>query len=191
LPTDPIDRAATCAVVAAAGARKATADVHRPLSLAAKGRILHYALLAATAYGRFSIETAGAVTRRMNILEADVTSGRWQDLEPACADAFPEAEKTDPSLPADRLDAQLGCSELAQFAATTLEPDKAAYASELAGYRRLRTRLSDRVGPALRARAGPDLGAQREAAGKAMAKLVRLGSPIPLLAECMKRFAPD
>jgi hypothetical protein len=183
-----VERAATCAVVAAASARKATVDVHRPLSLEAKGRILHYALLTATSDGRFSIETASAVTRRMNALEAEVTSGRWQDLQPACAAAFPEAERKDPSLPADRLDAQLGCSELAQFTATALDPDKAAYGAELAGYRHLRARLSDRIGPALRARAGADLGAQREAAGEAMARFVRQGPPISLLAECLKRF---
>jgi hypothetical protein len=189
LPAEPVDRAATCGVVATASARKATADIHASLPIAAEGHILHYALLAASAGGAFSHETASAVVRRMEALEPDISTGKWQDLVPACKEAFPAAEKQDVSLPADKLDAQLGCRGLAQFIASALEPAKSRYAGAIAVYGRLHDRLSDRVGPALRARAGRSLDAQRRAEAEAMAKIARAGPPIAVLAECARRFA--
>ncbi|MBV9984199.1 hypothetical protein [Bradyrhizobium sp.] len=188
LPTQPVDRAATCGVVATASARRATADIQAPLPIAAEGHILHYALLGASADGRFSSETAGAIVKRMPALEPEITQGQWQTLIPACQAAFPEAEKSDVTLPAVKLDAQLGCGALAQFTASALEPAKSHYARELAEYRRLRGTISDRVGPALRARAGSDMAAQREAEAEAMAKIVRAGPPVAVLAECGRRF---
>jgi hypothetical protein len=189
LPTDAVDRAATCGIVAAAEARSATADFNQPLPLAAQGRILHHALLAASEGGRFSAETAGEVSRRMTALQAGVTNGKWQDLAPACRAAFPAAAAgAGATLPADRLDAQLGCSELAQFTVTALEADKAHYGAELADYRRLRTRLSDRIGPALRSRTGSSLTAQRAEGDKALAAIAQLGSPVALLDRCLKTF---
>ncbi|HEY0313975.1 MAG TPA: hypothetical protein VGC56_15975 [Allosphingosinicella sp.] len=188
LPDEPVARAATCGVVATATARGATADIKAPLPIAAEGHILHYALLAASPDKGFSSETAGAVVQRMRSLEPEVTGGKWQDLVPACRAAFPEAEKSDAALPADRLDAQLGCSGLAQFTATALEPAKSTYGAQLGEYRRLRARLSDKMGPALRARAGTAPGAQRRAEGEAMAKIVRAGSPVAVLAACAARF---
>ena len=189
LPADRIDRAATCGIVAAAEARNAVADFNQPLPLAAQGRILHYALLAASQDGHFSAETAGAVSKRMSALQAEVTNGKWQDLAPACRAAFPAAAQTgEAKLPSDRLDAELGCSELAQFTATALEADKAHYAAQLSDYRRLKTRLSDRLGPALRSRAGSNLTAQRAAGDKALAAIVQRGSPVALLDQCLKQF---
>jgi hypothetical protein len=189
LPTDPIDRAATCGVVAAAEARTGIADINQPLPLAAQGRILHYALLAASEGGRFTAETAGAVSKRMSALQDQVTSGKWQDLAPACRAAFPAAAGTDEvTLPKDRLDAQLGCSELAQFTATALDADKAHYAADLDKYRDLRTKLSNRMGPALRSRVGSDFVKQRAAGHKALAAMAQLGSPVAVLDECLKTF---
>jgi hypothetical protein len=189
LPTDPIDRAATCGIVAAAEARNAVADFNQPLPLAAQGRILHYALLAASQGGHFSAETAGGVSKRMSALQGEVTNGKWQDLAPACRAAFPAAAQSgEPTLPSDRLDAELGCSELAQFTATALEADKAHYADQLSDYRRLKTKLSDRLGPALRSRAGSNLTAQRAAGDKALAAIVQRGSPVALLDQCLKQF---
>jgi hypothetical protein len=188
LPTERVDRAATCGVVATAAARRATADIKAPLPIAAEGRILHYAILGASEGGPFSSETAGVIVKRMATLEPEITSGKWQDLEPACKAAFPDAEKADVALPKDRLDAQLGCSALAAFTATTLEPAKAHYAAELADYRRLRGTLGDRIGPALRVRVGGATAAQRRAEGEAMAKIARAGSPVAVLAECARRF---
>ena len=188
LPDDPVDRAATCGIVAAAEAR-ATAGFAQALPLAAQGRILHYAVLAASDGGHFSAETAGAVSKRMSALQGEVTSGKWQDLAPVCRTAFPAAAQTgEARLPANQLDAQLGCSELAQFTATALEADKATYGAQVTEYRRLRTKLSDRLGPALRSRAGSNLTAQRAAGDKALAEIVQLGSPVAVLDQCLKRF---
>jgi hypothetical protein len=188
LPTEPIDRAATCGVVATATARRATADIRAALPIGAEGHILHYALLGASGDGTFSSETARAVVKRMAALEPEITDGKWQALVPSCQAAFPEAEKGDVTLPVDKLDAQLGCSALAQFTASALEPAKSQYASELAGYRRLRGTLSDKVGPVLRARVGSSAQAQRAAEAKAMAKIARAGAPVAVLGECAKRF---
>jgi hypothetical protein len=188
LPTDPIDRAATCGVVTAAEARSATADINQPLTLEAQGHILHHAMLAASDGGRFSAQTARAVSNRMNALQAEIANGKWQDLEPACRAAFPEAAATtDVELPKNRLDAQLGCSELGLFTANALESDKHD-AAQLARYRQLRARLSDRMGPALRARVGSNLTAQRAAGDKALAAMARLGSPVAVLDQCLKTF---
>ena len=188
LPTEPVDRAATCGVVATAAARGATADFQASLPIAAQGRVLHYALLGASPDERYSSGTASEIVKRMGALEPSITAGRWQALVPTCKAAFPDAEKTDVSLPADRLDAQLGCSTLAQFVATALEPAKAHHASELSVYRRLHTRLGDRLGPALRARTGTSAAAQRAAEDAAMAKIARSGSPVAVLDACGKRF---
>lgn len=188
LPADPVDRAATCGVVAAAEARSATADINQPLPLAAQGRILHYALLAASQGGSFSAETAGAVSKRMGALQDQVTSGKWQDLAPACRAAFPATADGEVKLPKDRLDAQLGCSELAQFTATALDADKAYYAAQLDKYRDLRTKLSNRMGPALRSRVGSDFVKQRAAGHKALAAMAQLGSPVAVLDQCLKTF---
>jgi hypothetical protein len=188
LPADPIDRAATCGVVAAAQARSATTDINQPLTIEAQGHILHYALLAASQDGHFSAETAGAVSKRMSALQGDVTNGKWQDLEPACRTAFPAAAATgDATLPKDRLEAQLGCSQLARFTATALEADK-HYAAQVAQYRKLRARLSDLMGPALRARVGSNLTAQRAEGDKALAAMAPLGSPVAVLDQCLRKF---
>jgi hypothetical protein len=188
LPTEPVDRAAACGVVATAFARGATADIQAPLPISAEGHILHYALIGASGDGGFSSATAGDIVKRMPVLEPEITAGKWRELIPACKAAFPDAEVPDATLPADRLDAQLGCSALAQFIATALEPAKNRYAAPLADYRRLRGELSDKVGPALRARVGSSTSAQRSAEDKAMAKIARAGPPMAVLAECARRF---
>src|SRR3712207_1930235 len=121
LPTDPVDRAATCAVVAAAAARTAVTDVQAPLPLAAQGRIFHYALLAASTGEAFDAERANRVNKRMRELQESITGGKWQDLSPGCDAAFPEAGRTEITLPEGRLDAQLACEELAEFASVALE----------------------------------------------------------------------
>src|SRR5262245_39389542 len=58
LPEDPIDRAASCGVVAAVQARAATADVKASLPFDSQGHILHYALLAASEGGSYEAERA-------------------------------------------------------------------------------------------------------------------------------------
>lgn len=189
LPAEPVDRAATCAIVAAAEARSAAgADVAKPLPLEAQGRILHHAMLAASESGRFSADAARAVNDRMQALQDEVTSGAWQDLAPACRAAFPLAWKDDPSLPEARFEAQIACEELAQFLFTALEPQKAAYGSEIADYRRLRRELNDAMGAGLRRKAGARLDAQAVARDEGLAAAAQLGSPVPVMRACLARF---
>lgn len=186
LPTDPVDRAATCAVVAAAEARLGERDVRKDLPLAARGRIVHYALLAASANGRFDAEAANAVNARMKALQDQVTSGKWQTLSQPCRDAFPAAANTAPELPKGQLDAELACEELAEFMTRAL--DSQGSSSDLTPYRTLRRTLNERLAPALRGRVGGGFAAQQAEGRKALAKAAQLGSPTAVLDACLKRF---
>ena len=188
LPAEPVDRAATCGVVAAATARTAVTDIQAPLPLAAQGKIFHYALLAASAGEAFEADTANRVNKRMRELQESITGGKWQELTPACDSAFPAAGKTDVTLPEGRLDAQLACEELAEFASVALEGEEVHYGNELAAYRRMRSDLNDALGPGLRARAGADLEAQTRERKRALAAAAQLGSPMAVLDECTERF---
>jgi hypothetical protein len=188
LPADPVDRAATCAVVAAAAARTAVADVQAPLPLAAQGKIFHHALIAASEGGEFDAETANRVNKRMRELEAGITGGKWQGLVPACDSAFPATAKSDVTLPAGRFEAQIACEELAEFASVALEGSERDFGNELAAYRRMRTELNDAIGPGLRAKAGPGSEAQARERDRALAAAAASGSPIPVLDKCRERF---
>jgi hypothetical protein len=188
LPADPVDRAATCGVVAAAAARTAVADLKAPLPLAAQGKIFHYALLAASKGEAFEAETANRVNKRMRELEAGITSGKWRDLVPACDSEFPAAGKNAVELPSGRFEAQIACEELAEFASVALEGSETHFANELADYRRMRTRLNDALAPGLRARAGSGAEAQSRERHRALAAAAGLGSPIPVLDKCRERF---
>jgi hypothetical protein len=188
LPTDPVDRAATCGIVAAAEARL-TSDVKEALPFAAQGRILHHALLAASEGGEFKAETANAVSRRMSELQEDVTKGKWKDLAPACAEAYPLVTKTAVELPAGRFEAQIACEELADFLTSALAEQEVSYGNELAPYSRLRRELNDAIGPGLRSRAGPSLQAQQVERRKALAAATQLGAPVAVMEQCVSRFA--
>jgi hypothetical protein len=188
LPADPVDRAATCGVVAAAAARTAVPDIKAPLPLAAQGKIFHYALLAASQGEAFEAETANRVNKRMRELEAGITGGKWQDLVPACDSAFPVTAKTEVSLPSGRFEAQIACEELAEFTSVALEGSEKDFGNELAAYRRMRTELNDAIAPALRARAGSSTEAQSRERNRALAAAAALGSPIPVLDQCRERF---
>jgi hypothetical protein len=188
LPADPVDRAATCGVVAAATARTALPDIKAPLPLAAQGKIFHYALLAASAGGTFEADTANGVNKRMRDLQESITGGKWKALAPACAAAFPAAEKTEVALPEARLDAQLACEELAEFTSVALDGEETHYGNELAGYRRMRSALNDALAPGLRARAGADLEAQGRERKRALAAAAQLGTPVAVLDKCLERF---
>jgi hypothetical protein len=187
LPEDPIDRAATCAVVAAAEARLASSDVKASLPLAAQGKIVHYALLAASRDGQFDAATANAVNGRMKALQGQVTAGKWQALVQPCAEAFPATANAAPDLPKSPLDAQLSCEELAEFMSSAFE-GQASSAHELAQYRNLRRTLNDRLAPSLKARVGQRLEAQQAEGRKALARAAGLGAPTAVLDACLKRF---
>lgn len=188
LPADPVDRAATCGVVAAAAARTAVTDVKAPLPLAAQGKIFHYALLTASEGGEFKAETANRVNKRMPELEAGITGGKWRDLVPACDSAFPLAGKTEVALPTGQFEAQIACEELAEFTGVALEGSEKHFGNELAGYGRMRTELNDAIAPGLRARAGSSTEAQHRERKRALAAAAALGSPVPVLDKCRERF---
>ncbi len=188
LPTDPVDRAATCGVVAAATARTAVPDIKAPLPLEAQGKIFHYALLAASDGGEFKADVANRVNKRMGQLQESITSGKWRDLAPACDAPFPAAGRTEVSLPAGRLDAQLACEELAEFTSVALEGEEIHYGDELAAFRRMRGALNDALAPGLRARAGSGSEAQRRERNHALSAAAQLGSPIAVLNKCLERF---
>lgn len=188
LPSDPIDRAATCGVVAAAEARSAMTDIKAPLPIEAQGRILHYALLAGNEPDGFSIERASNVSKRMPELEADITGGKWQDLAPACAQAYPEAATGEIELPSGRYDALIGCDEVAHFLMEALERQEVQYGKELNDYRELRRKLESQITPGLRARAGSDVAKQQIERRKAMADMVKRGNPALVAQQCVKKF---
>lgn len=188
LPADPVDRAATCGVVAAAAARTAVTDVKAPLPLAAQGKIFHYALLTASEGGEFKAETANRVNKRMRELEAGITGGKWRDLVPVCDSAFPLTARTEVTLPGGRFEAQMACEELAEFTSVALEGSEMHFGNALAGYRRMRTELNDALAPGLRAKAGSSSEAQRRERNRALAAAAALGSPIPVLDKCLDRF---
>ncbi|MBV8685548.1 MAG: hypothetical protein JOZ90_04540 [Alphaproteobacteria bacterium] len=189
LPPDAVDRAATCGIVAAADARTRV-EVSKPLPLEAQGRILHYALLAASAGGAFDAEAAKSVTRRMGELQDRVTKGKWRELAPACAAAFPATSAKAVTLPAAKLDAQLQCAELSDFLETALASQE-GYGNEIFEWARIRRAVNDRLGGALRARVGGSAEAQRQEKRKALARAAALGAPVAVMAQCAKRFGPS
>jgi hypothetical protein len=187
LPDAPVDRAATCAVVAAAEARIAVKDINDPLPVEAQGRIVHHALLAASATGAFDAPTANAVNKRTGELKDKLTSGPWQSLIQPCRAAFPAAGNETPELPKNALDAELACEQLAEFLANALDA-QGRYGQQVADYRRLRGRLNDRLAAALKARVGSGLAAQQQAGRKALVRAASLGSPVAVMRLCAARF---
>lgn len=187
LPEEPVDRAATCGVVATAEARAATPDIKAPLRFEAMGRILHYPLLAGSAGEGFSPDTAAAVQKRMMDLQDRITGGKWQELVPACKAAFPAAEAREVKIPADRFEAQLGCDELGDFMRSALE-EQGKYDEELRGYRQLSDKLDAPLGAGLRSRVGASLNAQQEERRKALAAMAKAGPPVAVMSECISRF---
>ena len=88
LPEEPIDRAATCGVVAANNARLATARIKAPLSFEAIGRVLHYPLLAGSAGKTFSPDAASATGCMMRPSGRFPAHRKWQQSGPVCQAAF-------------------------------------------------------------------------------------------------------
>ncbi len=188
LPEQPIDRAATCGVVAATEARAATPDIQQPLPFTAQLGILHYALLAGAEGEEFSAETATAVNRRMSELQEAITGGEWQPLVPACDAAFPATQQAEVTLPADNFEAQLVCDELGDFIGTALQSQEADYATQLGDYRKMGRNLDDSLGTTMPARIGADLAAQQQARRAALADAARLGPPLAVMRQCVERF---
>ena len=187
LPSQPIDQAATCGVVAAAEARAGTADIKAPLSFASMQRILQYPLLAGSTGDSFVPESASAVQLKMTELQGRIIAGKWQDLVPACKAAFPATAITKLELPADRFQAQLGCYELADFIRSALEKG-GEYDNELSAYHELSMKLDPVLGAGLRSRGGTDFKSQQEQRHKALATIVKAGPPTEVMRQCVAKF---
>ena len=187
LPEQPVDRAATCGVIAANSARLASQDVQAVLPFDAMGRIIHYPLLAGSTGGSFSSDVAVEVQSRMTELQDRISEGKWQELVPACRAAFPATAVEQVKLPTDVFEAQLGCVELGDFLSSALEKQP-EYGNELAEYRALGRKLEARLTAGLRSRVGPDLPARIEERHKALATIAETGPPVTVLRECLARF---
>lgn len=188
LPDVPVDRAATCGVVAAAGARAKLGKVQGALPFDAQTRILHYALLAGAEGESFDADAAGDASKRMTELQDKITSGKWRDLAPACDAAYPAANATQVTLPADKFEAGLQCDELANFLDKAMRSQESDYVAELGKVRDLGRKFDTTLGPGLRAKVGTDLPAQTAARHKALAAVAKLGPPAAVIRQCSARF---
>ncbi|HWW65924.1 MAG TPA: hypothetical protein VNZ43_14305 [Sphingomonadaceae bacterium] len=191
LPKDVVDRAATCGVVEAANARQAINSARGGLPFDEQGRILHYAMLAASQDGSFSQETVAAVVKRMPEMEGDITKGDFTTLVEPCKQAYPATAKAEPDpLPSDPFDNRLGCYELGSFLNRSLQSQSAEYPDRLAEYGSLRRRLDGAVSLAFKRRGATTKEAQDKLRSSALAKMVPLGSPMAVMQECFAKY-PD
>jgi hypothetical protein len=189
LTDDPIERAETCGVIETAAAREqGGAAVGKPLTPETQGRILHYALLAASADKSYDSAIASAVVKRLPIIADSVTAGDWQKLRAPCAAAYPLVAKLPGSLPSDPLTAALGCDELATFMQTALARQSYAFASTLDEYDRLNRALDRRIAPLFIKSGIMSLPARLAQRNKALAAIVERGSPVPTLKLCTARY---
>jgi len=190
LPEDPIDRAATCAVVSAATARNAATELKEGLDFGPQTRIIHHAMLAGTDDKGFSAKRASAVISRMSELQEKVTEGEWQPLATPCDKAFPEVKKTSGiELPAAKFDAQLGCYALGDFltrSVTTLDPKGQEV---LATYAALHRKLDGPIGAGMRAKGATKVEQTQVLKNAALGKMTRLGAPVEVMKMCTGRFA--
>ncbi|OHT21912.1 MULTISPECIES: hypothetical protein [Edaphosphingomonas] len=193
LPDDPIDRAATCGVVAALGARAAGGgNVAAALPFDRQAGIMHYALLAGAEGKSFDQSRAAAVAARMPQLEAGISAGKWQDLAPACAAAYPQTQEPAGGpidLPQDALRAETGCYALGAFLNKTLGGPTSAYKDRLAEFTPMNRALDAKIGAGIAARGlKPDAAVALRS--EALATMVKLGPPAGVMASCVARFTP-
>ena len=190
LPSDPIDRAATCAVISAADSRAHTTSMKGDLDFDSQTRIIHYAMMAASDGGKFSTTTASAVVDRMKAVEADVTNSKWQPLVAPCDQSYPLAKKTSGiELPSARFDAALGCYALSDFLAKTVTTNDPAAQETLSGLMKMRRDLDATVGSGLKARGAGKYENTLSMKQDALARMTQLGAPAETLKLCATRFS--
>jgi hypothetical protein len=189
LPDDPVEQAATCGVIETAAAREqGGAAVAKPLTAEAQGRILHYALLAASTGKSYDASIAAAVVKRLPLIADDVTAGDWQKLKAPCAAAFPAVARIPVSLPDDTMTAVLGCDELATFMRTALARQAYAFGPTLDDYQKLNRALDQPSAVPFVKRGIMALPARLAQRNRALAAIVQLGSPVPMLKLCTARY---
>ncbi len=187
LPDDPVEKAASCGVIAAASEREAT-GVKGDLPAAAQERIFHYPLLAGSTGKSFDDDRAQKVFQRMPKLFDQVIQDQWQTLKPACASAFPQTQIAQPTLPANSLDSMLQCYVLTDFMRKSLGSLGGSYGEASTKYGVFTAKLDGKVSTALAAtgiKNGPALQGRRAAALAAAAKM---GQPPAVIAACMKKY---
>ena len=189
LPDDPIARAATCGVVAAASARAGSAVAQAPLAFADQGHVMHYAMLAGAQGDRFDQAKAAAVVKRMSDIESGITEAAWPTLVEPCKAAFPQAQASGPiALPRDPVRARLGCYMLSDFLTSALRSQRATYRHEMDAYDALERDLDVSIGKAMTQRGGVSFGRMQEVRLDALAAAVKLGPPMAVMDACLKRY---
>ncbi len=188
LPDDPIKRAATCGVVAAADARRSLGSVDAKLTIEQQGHILHYALIEGAEGGSFDRTRSAAVVNAMPQLGDKVTGGKWEPLVGQCADAYPATKPVESvTLPTDPLTVQAGCHDLSDFITTALRSQENNFIDRMRAYDAMERKLDNRMGATLKAR-GLNQAQANEARAKALAQVATLGPPITVLDQCVKKF---
>jgi hypothetical protein len=188
LPEDPIRRAATCGVVAAADARRSLGSVDAKLTIEQQGHILHYALIEGSEGGSFDRTRSAAVVNAMPLLGDKVTGGKWEPLIGQCADAYPATKPVESvTLPSDTLTVQAGCHDLSDFITTALRSQENNFIDRIRAYDAMERKLDNRMGATLKAR-GLDQAEANAARAKALARVATLGPPTVVLDQCVKKF---
>lgn len=189
LPSDPIDRAASCAVVGAIAARTAAPSAKGGLAFAAQAHIIHYAMLAASEGKAFSSDTASAVVKRMSEVEAPISAGKWQELQAPCDEAYPQAAKTDGiELPAAKFDAQLGCYAMADFLGRSVQSSDPESGNRMNDFNDLRRKLDAPIGNGLKARGASSYQKTQVEKDEALARMTKIGSPASVMKLCTERY---
>jgi hypothetical protein len=188
LPTNPIDQAATCGVVAAASEREA-AGAKGDLPADAQARILHYAMLYASAGKSFDQDKVNIVSKRMPALFDGTIKGKWQTLRGGCATAFPAAQIKQPVLPAKPVDAMLQCYVLTDFLRKALSDQGANYGEAANAYGAFKDKLDARMAPVLRAAGLHNGDALKQKRMEELAAATKLGQPPAVIDACERAYA--
>jgi len=186
-PSDPLDQAATCGVIAAAGEREA-AGAKGELPADAQARILHYAMLHASTGKMLDPDKVNAVSKRMPALFDQTIQGNWKTLQPTCASAFPATQVKQPVLPAKPLDAMLQCDALAEFLRKALADQGATYGAAANAYGAFIDKLDPKMSVALRAAGLRNGDALRTKKLEELAAAAKLGPPPAVIDACEKKY---
>jgi hypothetical protein len=147
-------------------------------------------MLAGSDGGDFSPRRASAVVDRMNQVENDVTSGKWQDLVGPCDQAFPAAVKqSGVELPRAKFDAELGCYAMSEFLVRSVSSDDPGAQQRMSELMKLRRDLDGPISSGLRARGAGGFEQARALKQAALAKMTLLGAPAETMKQCVVRFS--
>ncbi|WP_294394226.1 hypothetical protein [uncultured Sphingomonas sp.] len=187
LPSDAVEQAATCGVIAAATEREA-AGVKGELPADAQARIFHYALLAGSSGETFDNGKADAVFQRMPKLFDQTIKGKWQTLRPSCQAAYPATQIKSPALPVDPLESVAQCYAITNFMRKALGSQGAAYQEAATRYGVLGTKLDTRLASALDRAGMRSPEARKRNSDHTLATSAKLGQPPAVIAACEAKY---